>query len=136
MRIFLDANILFSAVKTDGAIRQLLQLLRAAGHHCQVDGYVIEEARRNLAAKAPGSDAALHALLRNMTVADLHLSGPGSDAVLALAEKDRPVLAAAIRSGCGALVTGDRTHFGRFYGKTLGGVAIHSPQSLAEKLLK
>jgi predicted nucleic acid-binding protein len=135
MRIFLDANILFSAVKTDGAIRQLLQLLRDAGHDCRVDGYVIEEARRNLAAKAPGSDAALHALLQKMTIADLHPSGISTDAVVELAEKDRPVLAAAIRSGCDALVTGDSTHFGRFYGKTLGGVAIHSPRSLAEKLL-
>lgn len=136
MRIFLDANILFSAVKTDGAIRRLLQLLLDAGHDCQVDGYVIEEARRNLAAKAPGSDAALNALLGKMKIAELQPSGPASDAALALAEKDRPVLAAAIRSGCEALVTGDRTHFGRFYGKTLGGVAIHSPRSLAEKLLK
>jgi hypothetical protein len=33
-----------------------------------------------------------------------------------------------------ALVTDDRTHFGRYYGKTLGRVAIHSPRSLAEKL--
>ena len=31
---------------------------------------------------------------------------------------------------------GDRTHFGAVYGKTLGGVAIHSPRSLAEALLK
>lgn len=136
MRIFLDANILFSAVKTDGAIRLLLQLLRDAGHDCYVDGYVIEEARRNLAAKAPGSDAALNTMLGKMKVVDLHPSGPDSDAALALAEKDRPVLAAAIRSGCEALVTGDSTHFGRYYGKTLGGVAIHSPRSLAEKLLK
>lgn len=38
--------------------------------------------------------------------------------------------------GCDALVTGDRTHFGSFYGKTLGGVKIHSPRSLAEAVLK
>ncbi len=54
----------------------------------------------------------------------------------ALAEKDRPVLAAAMQLACEALVTGDRTHFGTFYGKTLGGVKIHSPRSLAETLLK
>jgi hypothetical protein len=33
-------------------------------------------------------------------------------------------------------VTGDRSHFGPLYGKTLHGVAIHSPRSLAEALLK
>ena len=54
----------------------------------------------------------------------------------ALAEKDRPVLAAAMQLACEALVTGDRTHFGAFYGKTLGGVKIHSPRSLAETVLK
>ena len=135
MRIFLDANILFSAAKSDGAVRRLLQLLLDAGHECWVDGYVTEEARRNLAAKAPGSDAALHALLRRMKIAELHPSGLPDAAAPALAEKDRPVLAAAIRSHCEALVTGDRTHFGPFYGRTVGVVTIHSPRSLAEKLL-
>ena len=52
-----------------------------------------------------------------------------------LPENDRPVLAAAIRLRCDALVTGDRTHFGRGYGRAFGGVAIHSPRSLAEQIL-
>ncbi len=51
-----------------------------------------------------------------------------------LPEKDRPVLAAAIRLGCDALVTGDRTHFGATYCKVFGGVKIESPRSLAERL--
>lgn len=51
-----------------------------------------------------------------------------------LPEKDRPVLAAAIALRCDVLVTGDRTHFGPGYGKVFGGVAIHSPRSLAELL--
>jgi len=58
-----------------------------------------------------------------------------AEAVRSLPEKDRPVLAAAIQLGCQVLVTGDRTHFGALYGKTLGGVKIHSPRSLAEMLL-
>lgn len=48
MRIFLDANILFSAAKTDRAVRHLLDLLHADGHEILADGYVLEEARRNL----------------------------------------------------------------------------------------
>ena len=51
-----------------------------------------------------------------------------------LPEKDRPVLTAAIRLRCDALITGDRRHFGRGYGKVFGGVAIHSPRSFAELL--
>ncbi|MEO8717286.1 MAG: hypothetical protein ABI423_03595 [Burkholderiales bacterium] len=56
------------------------------------------------------------------------------EATLALPAKDQPVLAAAIRHGCDALVTGDRSHFGALYGKTFSGVRVHSPRSLAEAL--
>jgi len=38
MRIFLDANVLFSAAKSDGAVRSLVTLLLAAQHECWVDG--------------------------------------------------------------------------------------------------
>ena len=40
-----------------------------------------------------------------------------------------------MRLDCEALVTGERSYFGAAYGKTLGGVAIHSPRSLAQALL-
>lgn len=53
MRVFLDANVLFSAAKSDGAVRQLLRLLVDGGHECWADGYVVAEARRNLIAKGP-----------------------------------------------------------------------------------
>lgn len=51
-----------------------------------------------------------------------------------LPEKDRPVLAGAIRLRCDALLTGDRTDFGPGYGRAFGGVVIHSPRSLLEHL--
>jgi len=38
MRIFLDANILFSAAKSDGAVCSLVTLLLAGQHECWVDG--------------------------------------------------------------------------------------------------
>ena len=136
MRIFLDANILFSAAKTDGAIRQLLALLADAGHQCHADTYVVEEARRNLALKAPGNLAVLDRLLGRIHVVQVTSRPAEAEVVRSLPEKDRPVLAAAIQLGCEVLVTGDRTHFGTFYGKTLGGVKIHSPRSLAETVLK
>jgi len=135
MRIFLDANVLFSAAKSDGAVRQLLALLIDAGHECWVDAYVVEEARRNLLAKAPDGAPVLDAFLSRMSVAAAHPNAEAVEAALAVPEKDRPVLAAAIRLNCEALVTGDKTHFGAFYGKHLGGVAIHSPRSLAAALL-
>ena len=135
MRVFLDANVLFSAAKSDGAVRQFLMLLEKSGHECCVDGYVIEEARRNLDAKAPDRVAALERLLSRMKTAGAPRSDAALEASLPLPAKDRPVLAAAIRQSCTALVTGDRKHFGALYGRTIQGVTIYSPRSLAEMLL-
>jgi uncharacterized protein len=131
MRIFLDANILFSAAKTDGSTRELLRLLRTKGHELWADGYVLEEARRNL----PEGVRALDAVVTGIRVAEAHPADAGQRFSAKLPEKDRPVLAAAVRLGCEALVTGDRSHFGALYGKTVAGVAVHSPRSLAEALL-
>jgi predicted nucleic acid-binding protein len=135
MRIFLDANVLFSAAKSDGAVRQLLAHLIDAGHECWADGYVVEEARRNLLAKAPEAVQVLDAFLGRMNFAAAQSITETIEAALAVPEKDRPVLVAAMRLSCDVLVTGDRTHFGAFYGTRLGGVAIHSPRSLALTLL-
>ena len=135
MRIFLDANVLFSAAKSDGAVRQLLRLLEKSGHECCVDGYVIEEARRNLVAKAPDRVVVLDGLLSRMMTAGAQRVDAALETSLPLPAKDRPVLSAAIRQRCSALVTGDRTHFGPLYGRTIHGVTIHSPRSLAEALL-
>ncbi len=134
MRVFLDANVLFSAAKSDGAIKELLKLLEQSGHQCCVDAYVIEEARRDLGAKAPDRVAILELLLSRMKTARAQRVDPALEPSLPLPAKDRPVLAAAILQSCDALVTGDRTHFGALYGRTIHGVTIHSPRSLAEAL--
>lgn len=136
MRIFLDANILFSGAKSDGAIRRLLVLLARDGHEFWVDGYVVEEARRNLAAKAPDCLVALEGLLARMKRAAAQSSADPPAFMLALPEKDRPVLAAAIRLECDALVTGDSTHFGDLFGKSFDGVTVYSPRLLAQALLR
>ena len=135
MRIFLDANILYSAAKNDGAIRQLLSGLIRARQELWVDGYVVEHARRNLAVKAPESSDALEALIGRITLAPLATSTSVVDAGLGLPEKDRPVLAAAIQYRCHILVTGDRTHFGRLYGTVIAGVEVLPPAALAERLM-
>ncbi|HEY1436950.1 MAG TPA: PIN domain-containing protein [Casimicrobiaceae bacterium] len=136
MRIFLDANVLFSAAKSDGAVRQLVSLLLRGRHQCCVDSYVVEEARRNLLAKAPDGVSVLDTLLARLHVEAVQPGRADIEGLASLPQKDRPVLAAAIRLGCEALITGDRTHFGFAYGKKLGGVAIHSPRSIAEALLE
>lgn len=132
MRIFLDANVLFSAAKSAGAIRQLLHDLHADGHALVADEYVATEARRNIDAKATGDATQyLQALLTKIEVSPVLYPAMAQPAVLWLPEKDRPVLMAAMALRCDALVTGDRTHFGPGYGKTFDGVTIYSPAQLA-----
>jgi hypothetical protein len=81
---------------------------------------MVEEARRNLTLKLPDGPASLDSELRHLHVAPRHSVDSA--------------LAAAIRLRCSALLTGDRTHFGALFGRTLHGVMIHSPRSIAETL--
>jgi hypothetical protein len=72
----------------------------------------------------------LERLLRKLTL--LPLADPMIAPTLIdwLPEKDRPVLAAAIASQCDVLLTGDKRHFGKGFGRSFGGVWVHSPASL------
>ncbi|MDP2133060.1 MAG: PIN domain-containing protein [Sulfuritalea sp.] len=135
MRIFLDANILFSAARADGAIRQLLALCENTGHELRADAYVLEEARRNLAAKTPAGLPVLDAMAARISIGGLIAGNSLLPDAMVLPEKDRPVLAAAIHHRCDILVTGDRTHFGPLYGTTIRGVTVLSPAMLAESIL-
>lgn len=135
MRIFLDANIIFSAARADGAVRKLLALTEAAGHELWADAYVFEEARRNLAAKTPNSLPVLNAMADRVKIGGMSAGNLLLPGTVNLPEKDRPVLAAAILHHCDILVTGDRTHFGQLYGAIIQGVSVLSPAMLAETVL-
>ena len=136
MRVFLDANILFSAAKSDDAIRQLLRNLNQAKHSLVADSYVQTVAQRNIAAKTDAQAVrALDTLLSQIEISTVQFaqSSPALQAaVLWLLEKDRPVLLAALVLACEVLVTGDSTHFGLGHGKRFEGVTVCSPRQLAE----
>ncbi len=136
MRIFLDANILFSAAKSDGAIRQLLKNLTRTKHTLVADTYVQAEASRNIAAKADAQAIrdldALLSQIETSAVQFAQLLPTLQAAVQWLPEKDRPVLLAAMGLACDVLVTGDSTHFGPGYGRRFEGVLVCSPRQLAE----
>jgi predicted nucleic acid-binding protein len=131
MRIFLDANILFSAAKSVGAIRRLVEEIQVCCHECVADEYVIAEARRNLEQKFPSILHDFENLLHGISrlASPPSLSSPSL--AMLLPEKDRSVLASAIQHRCQAFLTGDKTHFGRLFGQTIAGVSIYSPLSLA-----
>ena len=135
MRIFLDANVLFSASRSAGAIRQLVYGLHAAGHTLVADEYVATEARRNIVGKASAeAQAYLEALLSQIEVSAVHFPVTAQSVVQWLPVKDRPVLMAAMELRCDALVTGDRTHFGPGYGQVFGGVTLYTPAQLARAI--
>jgi len=133
MRIFLDANILFSAAKNRGAVYAFLAQLRTRGHTLVADGYVKGEARRNIEAKFPGALEDFEVLLTQVETST-GVCHPLPKAIAPeLSQKDRPVLAAAIHHRCQILLTGDKSHFGPLYGQAIEGVEIHSPASLAKQ---
>ena len=134
MRVFLDANVLFSAARSNGAIRSLLRRLHSAGHALVADSYVVAEARRNLLAKGPEALGALDEVLLTVELAAFKPMHLPQGVAARVPEKDRPVISAAIQLHCDVLVTGDRTHFGTLYGTVLLGVTVPSPRSLAESL--
>jgi len=120
-RVFLDANILFSAAYK-GASRLRL-LWRISNAELITSEYAVEEARRNLLRARPESMTEFESLLDGLTVI-------GSPSVLPgllpeeLDGKDAPILAAAVRSEATHFLTGDKRHFGRFVGQTIRGVYI------------
>lgn len=129
MRIFLDANIIFSAAQRGSPSHQLIKLL---ARHATLSTHpgVWEEAERNLRINRPQWIQGLAILLKSI---DVHaVSGPCPE--VGLPPKDQPVLAAAIANRADWLVTGDRTHFGHLFGKSIPGVMIVSPQLLVQEL--
>jgi predicted nucleic acid-binding protein len=122
-RIFLDANILFSAAyRPDSG---LLRLWTLEGVALVTSAYAAEEARRNLVEE--GQRAALEALLGPMEMRAEEPAPRGLPEGVDLPDKDVPVLRAAIAAAASFFLTGDVRHFGVYFGKTIGGVTILPP---------
>jgi hypothetical protein len=129
MRIFLDANILFSASQPHSWMRAFLDVLFDQAE-CLTNAYAVEEARRNLALKFPAALRHLDALVGKCEL----VSAVVTDLKVELAAKDVPILGGAIAGQATHLLTGDERDFGVFFGKTLQGVKVVSPRMLAEEL--
>lgn len=138
MRLFLDANVVFSAAhQQSGNAQALVALARAGACTLQSSAHAIEEARRNLALKSSGYEQRLASALARIEVV--------AEAPAALVEwarneglplKDAPILAAAVHAGADALVTGDARDFGPLYGRTLHGVQVLAPARALALVLK
>ena len=67
MKVFLDANILFSAAAPKSNVAKLINLLQQHGQ-CVTSPYAVEEARKNLQLKKFGSLEVFESLLTKVTV--------------------------------------------------------------------
>ena len=125
-RVFLDANVLFSAAWGDGGRMRALWEIR--GVELITSEYASLEARRNL--RSDARVRALDSLLRNVTVArvaegaiDLPPEAAG------LPEDDRPILEAAIVLRATHVLSGNVHDFGSLFGRRVGGVLVLRPST-------
>lgn len=126
-RLFLDANILFSAAyRPDAGLVQFWKL--KATILCS-SRYAIEEARINLSEDVQRRrllKLARHVRLFDTACREL-------PAGLSLPEKDIPIFLAAIEARATHLITGDVRHFGLYFNKQIAGILVMSPADYFKK---
>lgn len=129
-RIFLDANVLFSAAYLENS--GLGRLWRLEDAELLSSAYAVEEARRNLALDRPPALARLERLTPKLAL----VNPPGNlklPARVRLDSKDRLILLTAIHGKADFLLTGDGRHFGHLYGKRVEGVMVLRPAQYFER---
>jgi len=131
-RIFLDANILFSVAYGSPGLNRLWEFARQKGCMLFASHFVVEEARRNLF--HPEQIKRLKNYLSEVRI--VPEADPTLPCPIDLPEKDRPVLMAAISMRANYLMTGDLTHFGKYFGQTVNGVKIWRPRDYLAKPLR
>lgn len=115
MRVFLDANVLFTAAHNpEGKAALVIELGRRGHWALATSRYALEEARRNLDRKLPHSLDGLSLLLRGVRLVDHR---PALRFPAALAGKDQPIFQAAVDWDATHLLTGDMKDFGAFMNK-------------------
>jgi uncharacterized protein len=120
-RLFLDANVLFSAAyKSDARVHRLWRL---PGILLCSSRYALQEAQINLA-----EDIQQERLVK-LAGRCRFFEAPDRDLPrgIALPEKDAPILLAAVEARSDYLLTGDFRRFGPYFGKKIEGVMIVSP---------
>jgi predicted nucleic acid-binding protein len=130
VKVFLDANILFSSSAEQSRVRELITVIQKYGE-CVTNSYAVEEAKRNIIAKKFGSIQQLESVLKKVSANNKLML----DLPVTLPQKDIPILAGAIALKCTHLLTGDKKDFGFLFGKSVLGLKIVSPQLMATELL-
>ena len=120
-RLFLDANVLFSAAyRSDSGFLQFWKLQDVV--LCS-SRYALQEAKLNLTEEE--QEHRLAQLARKLQLFEA-LPGQLPGGVL-LPPKDIPILLAAMEAGATHLITGDKRHFALYSGKTIAGILVQPP---------
>lgn len=133
-RLFLDANVVFTATHNPAGKAALVIELGGAGHwRLFTSSYALAEVRHNLGLKYPECLPRLDELARRIKVLD---PKPGARCPLALPEKDQPIFIAAIACRATHLLTGDIKDFGPFMDrpKETCGIVIQTVSEYLEAL--
>ena len=120
-RLFLDANVIFSAAyRPNAGLLRFWKLKHAVLCSSQ---YALAEARINLIEAAQKNRLARLAVHLELFDAE-QVELPSN---VALPDKDRPILLAALNASATHLITGDARHFGPYLGKTIKRILIVTP---------
>ena len=115
MKLFLDANVLFTAAHNPkGKAALVVEIQPSAPWTLATSDYAVEETLRNLRRKAPGAMDRLDLIVERLERVRHH---PDLEYPAGLIVKDRPIFQAALGCGASHLLTGDLKHFGPFMGR-------------------
>ena len=110
MRVFLDANVLFTAAHNPGGKAAFVIEIGAAGHFTVCTSRAAcEEAERNLAARYPDRLQALASMMRGISIVSMDPSCPVPDG---LPPGDAMIFQSAVSCRATHFLTGDLRHFG------------------------
>ena len=122
-RVFLDANVLFSAAyRTDSGLLRLWEVSRAV---VVSSDYALEEARRNLPTEA--QRVALAALAARTEIVRGACESVPLPRRVKLPADDEPIMRAAMAARCTHLLTGNLRDFGPYVDTRVAGVLIQRP---------
>lgn len=136
MKVFVDANVVFSAcLSASGAAQALLVAAQTAHAQCVCSDLAWGEALRNLAAKSPQALPRLASIevlvARVPEPAAVHVEAARCAGIVA---KDAPVFGAALQCRADLFVTGDVRHFGHLFGQRIEGVLVLSLRAALDHL--
>jgi predicted nucleic acid-binding protein len=123
LRLFLDANILFTAAySSDGLSALLFELRRREILTLLTSAPAIEEAHVNLQLKRPEALDNFTSMLKLVEVIDTPAQSPLQ---LSLPEDDLLIFTTAIAGRATHFLTGDKKHFGRYFDEPKKTAGIH-----------